>query len=174
MISNNGQNKQLPNELTSTFKELQVLKHLRKWVKIEPMGLPDDLMKVYSLLVLPDKKDTLLAGTENGVMISKDGGENWQMFDDTRLITAMTVMPNGKDIIGYSMSNMVSGLMITKDNGQSWEGVGLDLGKVAASSISVNQKDDQQIAVSTFNTSLYETKDGGKNWDKIISSGVLN
>ncbi|MCQ6282993.1 transposase, partial [Bacillus sp. EB600] len=30
MISNNGQNKQLPNELTSTFKELQVLKHLRK------------------------------------------------------------------------------------------------------------------------------------------------
>ena len=30
MISNNGLNKQLPNELTSTFKELQVLKHLRK------------------------------------------------------------------------------------------------------------------------------------------------
>jgi hypothetical protein len=30
MISKNGQNKQLPNELTSTFKELQVLKHLRK------------------------------------------------------------------------------------------------------------------------------------------------
>ena len=30
MITNNHQNKQLPNELTSTFKELQVLKHLRK------------------------------------------------------------------------------------------------------------------------------------------------
>lgn len=30
MITNNGQNKQLPNELTSTFKELNVLKHLRK------------------------------------------------------------------------------------------------------------------------------------------------
>jgi DDE superfamily endonuclease len=30
MIANNGQHKQLPNELTSTFKELQVLKHLRK------------------------------------------------------------------------------------------------------------------------------------------------
>jgi hypothetical protein len=30
MIANNDQNKQLPNELTSTFKELQVLKHLRK------------------------------------------------------------------------------------------------------------------------------------------------
>ncbi|MGF6947810.1 hypothetical protein QF028_000303 [Neobacillus sp. B4I6] len=30
MITNNHLNKQLPNELTSTFKELQVLKHLRK------------------------------------------------------------------------------------------------------------------------------------------------
>ncbi|SEN67539.1 hypothetical protein SAMN05192533_11741 [Mesobacillus persicus] len=30
MITNNDQTKQLPNELTSTFKELQVLKHLRK------------------------------------------------------------------------------------------------------------------------------------------------
>jgi hypothetical protein len=30
MITNNDQNKQLPNELSSTFKELQVLKHLRK------------------------------------------------------------------------------------------------------------------------------------------------
>ena len=30
MITNNDQNKQLPNELSSIFKELQVLKHLRK------------------------------------------------------------------------------------------------------------------------------------------------
>jgi photosystem II stability/assembly factor-like uncharacterized protein len=145
----------------------------KKWEKVEPKGLPDDLMKVHSLLVLPDNKDTLLAGTENGVMISKDGGKNWQIFDNTRLITAMTIMPNGKDIIGYSMNNMVSGLMISKDNGQTWEGVGLDLGQDAASSISVNQKADKQIAVSTFNTSLYETKDGGSSWNKVISTGVL-
>lgn len=145
----------------------------KKWAKIVPKGLPDDLMKVYSLLVLPDNTDILLAGTQNGVMISNDGGENWQMFDNTRLITAMTVMPNGKDVIGYSMTNMLSGLMISQDNGWSWKNLGLDLGKDAASSISVNQKDEKQIVVSTFDTSLYETKDGGKNWDKIITTGTL-
>lgn len=145
----------------------------KKWGKIEPTGLPDDLMKVYSLLVLPDSKDTLLAGTENGVMISKDGGENWKVFDNTRLITAMTLMPNGKDIIGYSISNNESGAMISKDGGKSWNSMGLELGKDAASSISVNQKDEKQIAVSTFNTSLYETKDGGQTWDQIITSGKL-
>jgi hypothetical protein len=30
MIANNEQNKQLPNELKSIFKEMQLLKHLRK------------------------------------------------------------------------------------------------------------------------------------------------
>ena len=30
MIANNGQNNQLPNELSSTFKELDMFKHLRK------------------------------------------------------------------------------------------------------------------------------------------------
>jgi photosystem II stability/assembly factor-like uncharacterized protein len=144
-----------------------------KWSKVEPKGLPSDLMKVYSLLVLPENKNTLLAGTENGVMISKDGGENWKVFDETRLITAMTVMPNGKDIIGYSINNMVSGVMISKDNGESWTSIGLDLGEDAASSISVNQKDEKQIAVSSFSTSLYETNDGGQKWNQIITTGKL-
>ena len=145
----------------------------KKWSKIVPKGLPSDLMKVHSLLVLPEDKNTLLAGTENGVMISKDGGANWEMFDDTRLITAMTVMPNGKDIIAYSMDNIAAGVMISENGGQSWTSLGLDLGQDAASSISVNQKDEKQIAISTYSTSLYETKDGGENWNQIIITGKL-
>ncbi|MBT2727409.1 hypothetical protein J7E63_10730 [Bacillus sp. ISL-75] len=145
----------------------------KKWTKVEPKGLPSDLMKVHSLLVLPEDKNTLLAGTENGVMISKDGGSNWGIFDDTRLITAMTLMPNGKDIIAYSMDNVARGVMISQDGGQSWKNIGLDLDQDAASSISVNQKDEKQIAISTFSTSLYETKDGGGNWEQIITSGKL-
>ncbi len=145
----------------------------KKWEKVEPKGLPSDLMKVYSLLVLPENKNSLLAGTENGVMISKDGGESWNVFDETRLITAMSVMPNGKDIIGYSINNMGSGVMTSQDNGETWTNIGLDIGEDAASSISVNQKDEKQIAVSTFSTSLFETKDGGQNWEQIITSGKL-
>lgn len=145
-----------------------------KWVKVEPKGLPSDLHKVYSLLVLPENKNTLLAGTEEGVLISKDGGKNWGVYDDSRLITAMTLMPNGKDIIAYSISNMNSGVMISEDMGESWTSIGLDLGDDAASTISVNPKDAKQVAVASFNTSLYETKDGGENWKQIITTGKLN
>jgi hypothetical protein len=38
MIANNDQNKQLPNELKSTFKELHVFKHLRKAGITKPFG----------------------------------------------------------------------------------------------------------------------------------------
>lgn len=38
MIANKGHNKQLPNELTSIFKELKILKHLRKAGITKPFG----------------------------------------------------------------------------------------------------------------------------------------
>lgn len=38
MIANNDQNNQLPNELFSTFKELELFKHLRKAGITKPLG----------------------------------------------------------------------------------------------------------------------------------------
>lgn len=143
----------------------------KNWLKIEPKGLPGDLMKVYSLLVLPENKNYLLAGTEIGVLLSKDGGKQWEEFDNTRLITAMTVMPNGKDLLAYSMSNQLSGVMVSNDEGQSWSQLGLDLGKDAASSLSINPQNEKELVLSTFSTSLYHSTDGGQNWDKLINNG---
>jgi hypothetical protein len=56
MISNNSQNKQLPNELTSTLKELQVLKHLRKAGITKPFGFSCDcLFQLIFCLVFENK-----------------------------------------------------------------------------------------------------------------------
>lgn len=145
-----------------------------KWEKIEPTGMPEDLHQVYSLMVLPDNDSKLLAGTENGVLISKDGGENFTIFDNSRLITSMTVMPNGSDIISYSISKEGAGVMISKDQGQTWNKIGLDLGEDVASVISVNPKNEEHMAVVTFGTSLYVSQDGGQTWEQIITSGTLN
>lgn len=144
-----------------------------KWEKIEPTGLPEDLHQVYSLMVMPNDDSKLLAGTENGVLISEDGGKTFNPYDNSRLITAMNVMPNGKDIIGYSISNDGAGVMISKDLGKTWSNVGLDLGEDAASVISVNPKNANHIAVTTFGTSMHVSEDGGQTWEQIITSGSL-
>jgi photosystem II stability/assembly factor-like uncharacterized protein len=144
-----------------------------KWEKIEPTGLPEDMHQVYSLMVMPDDDSKLLAGTENGVLISEDSGKTFNIYDNSRLITAMTVMPNGTDLIGYSISNDGSGVMISPDLGQTWNKVGLDLGDDAASVISVNPKSPDHIAVTTFGTSMHVSEDGGQTWEQIITSGSL-
>jgi photosystem II stability/assembly factor-like uncharacterized protein len=144
-----------------------------KWEKIEPTGLPEDMHQVYSIMVMPDDDSKLLVGTENGVLISEDGGNTFSVYDNTRLITAMTLMPNGTDIMSYSITNEDAGVMISSDLGQTWSKIGLDLGDDAASVISVNPKNDDHIAVSTFGTSLHVTQDGGQTWEQIITAGKL-
>jgi photosystem II stability/assembly factor-like uncharacterized protein len=145
----------------------------KKWEKIEPIGMPDDLHQVYSIMVMPDDDFKLLAGTEMGVLLSEDGGKTFHLYDNSRLITAMTVLPNSKDIISYSISNEGTGVMVSTDLGKTWNKVGMDLGEDAASVISVNPKNVDHIAISTFGTSLHVTEDGGQTWEQIIKSGSL-
>jgi photosystem II stability/assembly factor-like uncharacterized protein len=106
-------------------------------------------------------------------LISEDGGKTFNPYDNSKLITAMNVMPNGTDIIAYSISNEGAGVMISKDLGKSWSNVGLDLGEDAASVISVNPKNANHIAVTTFGTSMHVSEDGGQTWEQIITSGLL-
>ncbi|WP_458411914.1 F510_1955 family glycosylhydrolase [Schinkia sp. CFF1] len=147
----------------------------KNWDKIEPKGLPEDLHKVYTLVALPDKENTLLAGTENGVLHSDDGGKTWTMHDSERLITAFSVIPNEtKDLISYSITKDDAAIMISKDDGMTWEKLGLNLGKDAVNYISVNPENLKQLTVSSFNNSVFVSEDGGQNWNEVIKAGEIN
>lgn len=147
----------------------------KEWEKVVPQGLPDDLHKVYSLISIPESENTLLAGTENGVMRSEDGGETWVMHDSELFITAFSVIPNDtKDLISYSITQDDAAVMISKDDGVTWEKLGLNLGQDAGNYISVNPENLEQIIVSTFNNSVFVSEDGGQNWNEVIKAGALN
>lgn len=147
----------------------------QNWEKIEPKGLPEDLNKVYALVALPDSENTLLAGTDNGIMHSDDGGENWVMHDGERFVTAFSVIPNdSKDLISYSITKDDAAIMISKDDGMTWEKLGLNLGQDAANYISVNPENLNQIIASTFNNSVFVSEDGGGNWKEVIKAGAIN
>lgn len=146
----------------------------QNWEKIEPKGLPDDLHKVYALIVLPGYENTLLAGTENGVFRSEDGGKTWTVLDRDRFITAFSIIPNeNKDLISYSITRDDAGIMISKDHGMTWEKLGLNLGKDAGNCISVNPENLEQIIVSSFKNSVFITNDGGRNWREVIKAGKI-
>lgn len=142
------------------------------WDKIEPKGLPEDLHKVYSLYSYSNQPDTLLAGTETGLLKSEDAGKTWTPLDAGRLVTAIQWVPNTEnDILGYAITKEERGLMMSKDGGEKWEKIGLDLGEDAISYLSINPANQQELAAATFGNSVYVSKDGGKEWTAIIEKG---
>lgn len=145
----------------------------KKWERIDASGLPEDLHQIYSLMSMPDDENVLLAGTEIGVLRSEDGGKTWESFDQKRLITALGVMPDTKDLISYSISNTEVGIMISNDQGQTWENKGLDLGQDAVAYFGINPDDSNKIVLSTFENTVMVTEDGGENWETIMDKGEV-
>lgn len=145
----------------------------KAWKIIDSGGLPEDLHQIYSLISLPDDENILIAGTEMGVLRSLDGGKTWDVADSTRLITAISVLPDSKDLISYSITNDEVGIMISNDQGDTWENLGNDLGQDAVAYFGINPKDPNKIAISTFENTVMTTDDGGKTWTTLMDKGVI-
>lgn len=145
----------------------------KNWKMVDSVGLPKDMHQVYSLISLPDNANSLIAGTEMGVLRSSDAGKTWKVSNSSRLITAISVLPDTKDLISYSISNSAAGIMISKDQGETWENLGNDLGQDAVAYFGINPSDTSKIAISTFENTVMSTTDGGKTWTTLMDKGVV-
>ncbi len=145
----------------------------KSWENLKAEGLPEDLHGIYALLSLPNDKNGLLAGTNQGVYRSEDGGRTWKVADGKRLITAFNVIPGSLDLVSYSITDDEAGMMMSKDNGSTWEKVGLDLGKDAAAYFAIKPDQPEKIAAITFENNLLVSEDGGQNWETLMEKGIL-
>ncbi|WP_445492032.1 F510_1955 family glycosylhydrolase [Niallia sp. 03133] len=145
----------------------------KEWKMIDSAGLPQDLHQIYSLISLPDDENALIAGTDMGVFRSTDGGKTWSTADQKRLITAINVLPDTKELISYSVTNNEAGIMISKDQGNTWEGIGNDLRQDAVAYFGMNPKNSNDIVISTFENTVMTSKDRGETWKKIMDKGVI-
>ncbi|WP_053368227.1 F510_1955 family glycosylhydrolase [Bacillus sp. FJAT-27245] len=143
------------------------------WELLKSSGLPQDLHTIYSIVSMPDNENVLLAGTDTGILKSEDGGVTWSQYDQTRLITAFGVLPETKELIGYSITNQGAGIMTSSDMGQTWSDKGFDLGQDAVAYFGINPKDSKKIAISTFENSVFYTEDGGGDWKPLMDKGVV-
>ena len=120
--------------------------------------------RMFSLSVNPTNSYELIVGTDNGLYISKDGGETWSPVSDQFQGATVTAVSYGAtpDIMYIGARKL--GLMKTIDGGKTWTqiGNGITPGDIPRF-ISIDPRSPDTIYLASFGI-LYKSLDGGENF----------
>lgn len=141
------------------------------WDKIKTKGLPKELSTIYSFVSNPEEPQSLLAGTQNGILVSTDGGKTWSPKSNTQTFTSAkgVIQPSGK-IVAYLLGEN-EGLMSSDNFGETWTSLNLKLKEDAALHIAIHPNEEGIYAVGTHKEHVLQTIDGGETWTNLAKSG---
>ncbi len=141
------------------------------WARVDATGLQD----VFGLAAHPEQSDTLLSGTPDGLVMSRDGGRTWSPVSGALSgapVTAVAYHPkNPRTLYAYAARPDL-GLIRSEDGGEQWKSLGFFLGeKDAVNVFAISPHQLEIIYVSTFTSDLYRSEDGGKRWQPLVRHG---
>lgn len=129
-------------------------------------------IEVWSLAFWPGDSKVMAAGVRNGILLSRDGGENWARISpadhpELQPVVAVAFDP-GSDKVIYAGTTHLP--WKTVDGGASWHSIRsgmLDDSDVF--SIQVDRKDPKQI-YATACSGIYSSANSGKLWKKLTGA----
>lgn len=141
------------------------------WSRVDSKGLQD----VFSLAAHPQQSNTLLAGTRQGVLRTRDGGKTWSpvtsMFAGIT-VTAVAYHPRDPRVLYAYAVRPDFGLVTSENEGESWMTLGFFLGeKDAVNVFAISPHQRQTIYISTFGSDLYRSQDAGIRWEPLAKQG---
>ncbi len=141
----------------SQFSSAQALSWLRT---SGPEGV-----HVYAIVVGPGGR--LLAGTDRGVLLSSDGGENWTRRDSQLSSGEMTVYSVARDNTGRIYAGTSSeGVFVSTDSGATW--VVTDTSLVYHHPVtSLATSPHGSVFASVLGVGICKSTDGGKSWRNV-------
>lgn len=124
---------------------------------------------IFALAIDPVETTTLLAGFDEGLARSMDGGATWvlESFVDER-VTALTIDPQTPSTVYAGVDGLISsGLSKSLDGGLTWASVGLE-GRIAQVVIDPINPHNVYAVTLTLGAeplgSVYRSSDGGGGW----------
>lgn len=130
------------------------------------------LAGVLALSARPDLDARLLAGTERGLLESRDGGTTWSRHPGLPAapVTAVAHDPrDGRRVLAYVVEPG-RGLVSSDDGGGTWSATGYSAGKDAAV-VAIAAGPDQEVAVATTHGDVLRSSDGGRSWHALVKRG---
>lgn len=141
------------------------------WSLVDSKGLQE----VLSLAAHPARSDTLLAGTREGLVISRDGGRTWVPISDALsgiAVTAVAFHPKDHRVLYAYAVRPDLGVIKTEDGGARWKSIGFFAGeKDAVNIFAISLHEPNTIYASTFGSDLYRSQDAGIGWEPLAKQG---
>ncbi|MBW7925216.1 MAG: glycosyl hydrolase [Burkholderiaceae bacterium] len=141
-----------------------------QWKRAAARGLSGELN---SLAVHPSATNIVAAGTEQGLYLSRDAGENFE-----RLVGDVRVFAEAFDLDGeqlwFSTYGGKAGLArVAFKAGAAAEAVPIPpLGEDAVAYIAQNPVQRDEFSIATFKRSVFVSEDRGRTWTQIARDGA--
>ncbi len=141
-----------------------------RWQRAEARGLG---AKVNSLAVHPDDAKIVAAGTDDGLYLSRDAGDNFQRLVGGSRVLAGSFDLDGEHLWFSTYAAQPALLRIGLKPDAKAEELALPaLTKDAVAYIAQNPLRQREIAIATFKRSVYLSTDKGKTWKQLANEGV--
>lgn len=128
---------------------------------------------ISNLAAHPSESSTLAIGSQDGLFLSRDYGESFEILGDPTMITFTTLTETG----GVYASIESETLKLASFNLQNSNLIGIKLPEINFNNpivqIAVNPTDEKEITIATFENDIYQTHNLGENWKLITDKGTL-
>lgn len=139
----------------------------RSWTELGPNGFEG-----LSLSTGVGPRRLLYLGSKGqGVAVSKDGGQNWQVLGAELYHADITCIALDPSAAGRAMlGTRYHGLYATKDGGKYWSLSSETVGQPVINALVQDVHDPQRLFAGTLD-GVYRSDDGGRNWRPV--SGAM-
>jgi len=145
----------------------------RTWAKVhQGMISPDVLssgraLMVNTVLIDPQRPDTVYAATLNGLYKTDDGARSWTRIGQTLPDQMINVLALDPTVSGTVYVAGREGVFKTTDGGTTWKPINKGLASLNVRSLALSPEDPKTVYLGTNGSGLYRSRDGGETWETV-------